>query len=227
MKLNRHFAMHWPVLMSFFLFSFLSLPVGAQTRPVILAFGDSLTAGYGLDREKAWPTLLQQQIDQTDMKYRVINAGISGETTAGGLARLPALLAREKPRLVILELGANDALRGLSLSQAKNNLERMIQMSKSAGAEVLLVGMRIPPNYGPAYARKFQQMYPDLARAHKTAFLPFLLEGVAGKFDLNLDDGLHPNAAGQRIIVKSVWKAVQPMLIQSAGSASVHLQKQG
>lgn len=227
MRLNRHFAMHWPVLMSFFLFSFFSLPAEAQTRPVILAFGDSLTAGYRLDRDQAWPTLLQKQIDQANMKYRVINAGISGETTAGGLARLPALLAREKPRLVILELGANDALRGLSLSQAKNNLERMIQMSKASGAEVLLVGMRIPPNYGSAYARKFQQMYPDLARAHKTAFLPFLLEGVAGNFALNLDDGIHPNAAGQRIIVKSVWKAVQPMLIQSAGSASGQSQKQG
>lgn len=216
MIFNRRFAMHWPVLMAFFIFSLLSNPAGAQTRPVILAFGDSLTAGYGLDQKQAWPTLLQHRINEKGLDYRIVNAGISGDTTAGGLARLPALLAREKPRLVILELGANDALRGLSLSQAKANLDRMIKMSQAAGAQVLLVGMRIPPNYGSAYARKFQKMYPDLAHAHNTPLLPFLLEGVAGSFDLNLDDGIHPNAAGQRIVSKTVWKAVQPLLTQTA-----------
>lgn len=187
-------------------------PAMAREAPVVLAFGDSLTAGYGLPREQAWPALLQQRLQAARLPHRVVNAGISGDTTAGGLARLPRTLARERPQIVILELGANDALRGLSLSQTRANLARMIELSQAAGARVLLVGLRIPPNYGSVYANKFQQIYPELARQYQVPLLPFLLEGVAGQASLNLDDGIHPNARGQRILSDTVWRNLQPLL---------------
>lgn len=178
----------------------------------ILVFGDSLSAGYGLAAGEAWPALLQEKLRREKFAQTVTNASISGETTAGGKSRLPALLARERPAVVVLALGANDGLRGLSLTQTRANLETMVRAVKAAGARVLLVGMQLPPNYGPDYTREFNALFAKVARQEKTALLPFLLEPVA------LDDGafqadrLHPTAAAQPKILEHVWPALRPLL---------------
>ena len=169
----------------------------ADTRPAIVCFGDSLTAGLGLDPGQSYPDLLQQELDRRGDRYRVVNLGVSGDTTQDGLERLP-LVTSEKPRIVIVEFGANDGLRGQPVSNTENNLAQIIAALQKAGARVVLAGITLPPNYGPDYIRQFDGMYPALARRFQTPLLPFLLAGVAGHADLMQRDGLHPNAAASR-----------------------------
>ena len=183
----------------------------ADARPRIVAFGDSLTAGLGVSRDQAYPAQLQRRLDELDYRYRVINAGVSGETTAGGLRRVPWVLG-SKPDVVILELGGNDGLRGLSLEQTKRNLSRIIEQLRQAGTTIVLAGMKLPPNYGQDYIRGFEAIYPDLAKHYDLALIPFLLEGVAASPALNQADGIHPTGEGYRIVVEQVLKALAPVL---------------
>ena len=196
-----------------FLFTCLMcLPLTAWAGGVILVYGDSLSAAYGLPRDAGWATLLQARLKQKGMDYTVVNASISGETTSGGATRMAEALRTHKPAVLILALGANDGLRGLPIEQMRANLGTMLRAGKQAGSRVLLVGMRLPPNYGEGYTRQFAQAYVDLAREHKTALTPFLLEGVADRRELFQADNLHPIAAAQPIILDNVWKALAPML---------------
>lgn len=180
-------------------------------RPVIACFGDSITAGFGLDPGQSFPDLLQQDLDRGGYRYRVANLGISGDTTQDGLARLPLLIA-EKPEIVLLELGANDGLRGLPVSVTQSNLEQIILAVQKAGGRVILAGMTLPPNYGPAYIPKFEAVYRDLAAKYRLTLIPFLLEGVGGNAALMQRDGLHPNAEGARRVEDTVRKVVEPFL---------------
>lgn len=177
----------------------------------ILVLGDSLSAGYGLSAAEAFPAQLEQALRQSGQKVRVINAGVSGDTTAGGLARLEWALA-EHPQLVIVQLGANDALRGLDPEQVRDNLDAILTRLQQAGTQVLLAGMRAPRNLGPAYYIKFDLIYSDLARKHRVALDPFFLEGVALQPELNQPDGLHPNARGVALIVRRLLPQVQALL---------------
>jgi acyl-CoA thioesterase-1 len=188
---------------------FLSLPVSAQR---ILVLGDSLSAAYGLPSEQGWVHLLQQRLQ--DQSWQVINASISGDTSAGGLARLPALLEQHQPRILILGLGANDGLRGLATSSLRDNLARIIEQSQAQGADVLLLGMQIPPNYGPRYTESFNAVYRELAKKEGVHLLPFLLEQVALDHKLMLTDNLHPNAEGQQRLLETVWPYLQTLLEQ-------------
>ena len=172
--------------------------------------GDSLSAEYGLPRGSGWVKLLEAQLKQDGSQWTVFNASISGETTAGGKSRLGAILEQKKPGLVVLELGANDALRGLPISETKNNLQKMIEQSKRSGAKVLLLGMQIPPNYGQNYTKQFRELYPALAKQENIALLPFFLSGVADKIELFQPDKIHPNAQAQVILFKNVWGAMAP-----------------
>jgi acyl-CoA thioesterase-1 len=178
----------------------------------LLVLGDSLSAEYGLPRGTGWVNLLQERLKKDGADAVVINASISGETTSGGNTRLPELLAQYHPSLVLIELGANDGLRGLPLKAAKANLRSMIVYSKKAGAKVLLVGMRIPPNYGRDYTEKFSALFSKLAQETNVALVPFLLEGVASKPELFQNDRLHPTAEAQSIIVDNVWPRLKPLL---------------
>lgn len=183
----------------------------ADTRPRIVAFGNSLTAGLGVSRDDAYPAQLQRRLDQLNYHYRVINAGLSGDTTAGGLRRVPWVLS-SKPELVILELGANDGLRGLSLEETRSNLSRIIQLLQQAGVTVVLAGMKLPPNYGQDYTNAFEAIYPALAKHYRLPLIPFFLEGVAASSTLNQVDGIHPTKEGYRIIVEQVLTALSPVL---------------
>lgn len=183
-----------------------------RAAPTILVFGDSLSAAYGMPREAGWVNLLAERGKGHTPGFRVINASVSGETTAGGLTRLPELLATHRPGLLILALGANDGLRGLPLDRMEKNLENMINLAKRQGSDVLLVGMHLPPNYGPAYTRKFHAVFNDLARQYKVGLVPFLLDGMATQRELFLADGLHPSAAAQPIIFDNVWRELAPRL---------------
>lgn len=183
----------------------------ADSRPVIVAFGDSLTAGHGVEAGQGWPEVLQAMLDRKGLAYRVINQGISGDTTSGGLSRVSAALSLN-PKVVILELGANDGLRGLPVTSTEQNLSRMIEAFQASGAKVLLVGITLPRNYGPDYIRAFDRVYPALAKKYKTAYLPFLMEGVALDAALMQRDELHPNAEGHRKMAALVWKYLEPML---------------
>lgn len=191
---------------------------GAVAAANILVFGDSISAGYGIDPEQGWVRLLQERLDAAGYEFHVINASVSGETTTGGLARLPRALARHEPRVVILELGANDGLRGLPLTTTRSNLRRMIDDARKAGSSVLLAGMQMPPNYGARYTGDFRKLFPDLARELKVKLVPFLMEGVALHPDLMQADGLHPNAAGQPLLLENVWPVLRPMLQNGPGS---------
>lgn len=182
----------------------------AQAAPAILVFGDSLSAAYGIPQDQGWVALLGQRAERRG--YRVINASISGETTRGGFSRIESALAEHQPAIVIVELGANDGLRGLSLDEAQANLEAIIRACLGKRARVLLIGMRLPPNYGNAYADKFQAMYQQAAQRHKVRLMPFLLEGFAGRPEMFLADGLHPTAAAQPLIMQRVWQNLQPLL---------------
>jgi len=174
--------------------------------------GDSLSAEYGLARGTGWVALLEQRLRQDHPQYRVVNASVSGETTAGGANRLPALLAEHQPDLVILELGGNDALRGLPLDMTRRNLEAMAEMSRKARAQVVIVGMQIPPNYGRAYAGRFQALFEAVARAHDAALVPFLLAGIAEDRANFQPDGIHPAESAQPVLLENVWAVLQPLL---------------
>jgi acyl-CoA thioesterase-1 len=188
----------------------LSLSLGANAKPpVILVYGDSLSAGYGLAREQSWPSLLQQKLTT---RYTVINASVSGETTAGGLTRLAKTLQIHQPAIVILALGANDGLRGLPLEMTRKNLIGMIQQIQTHKAKVLLVGLQIPPNFGQEYAQNFAQLYPSLSTRYKTGFVPFLLQGIADKPALFQADQLHPTAQAQPMLMENVYRYLSRLL---------------
>lgn len=178
------------------------------TEPVILVVGDSLSAGYGIELDEGWVALLQERVGGED-PYRVVNASISGDTTAGGVARLGKALARHRPRLVVIELGGNDGLRGLPLKVVERNFEAMIQNSRAAGAEVALLGMRIPANYGRRYAEKFHDLYLALAERHDLPVVDFFLDGVALDAGMMQADGIHPNAAAQPRLLDNAWPAIE------------------
>jgi acyl-CoA thioesterase-1 len=189
-----------------------SQPAAApDNREVILAFGDSLTSGHGVLASESYPAQLQKLLDSEGYSYRVVNLGVSGDTTSGGLSRIDAALA-VKPQIVILELGANDGLRGLPVDETRRNLEEMILRFQEANTKVVLAGMTLPLNYGPDYIRAFEQMYKDLAEKHQTALIPFFLEGVAARPNLNLDDGIHPTGEGYEIVTRNVFEAIKPLL---------------
>jgi acyl-CoA thioesterase-1 len=181
--------------------------------PVILVFGDSISAGYGLARvEQGWVALLQTRLKEQEYGYQVVNASVSGETTAGGLARLPRALMLHQPKIVILELGGNDGLRALPIAQMRANLVRMIDLSAAAGADVLLLGMRMPPNYGPEFTEQFRLCYTEVARDKKLPLVPFLLNDIALSPNLIQADGIHPNELGQPKLLANVWPSLKPML---------------
>lgn len=194
------------------LFLLLVAPAAKAAPPVILIVGDSLSAGYGLAIHENWPSLLQDRLEQAGYPHRVVNASISGDTTSGGLARLPRALERNSPTVVIIGLGGNDGLRAIPIAEIRRNLARMIQLSRAEGAEVLLAGVHIPPNYGPAYTGAFHGVYHELAQEYGTALVPFILEGVALDAALMQEDGLHPTAAAQPLIVENAWPALAPLL---------------
>jgi acyl-CoA thioesterase-1 len=183
----------------------------ASARPRIVFLGDSLTAGYGLERNESVPSLIQGRLDAEGYGYEVVNAGVSGDTSAGGLSRLEWSLEGDVDVLVI-ELGANDGLRGVPVNAMKHNLDEIIRRAKGRGITVLLTGMEAPPNYGAAYTSEFRRVFADLAREHRVAFIPFYLQGVAGIPALNIADGMHPNPAGARIVEATVWRALEPLL---------------
>ena len=194
-----------------FLFALLISTPPALAAKTILIMGDSLSAGFGLRVEQAWPSLLGRLLREKHPDYSVANLSISGETTAGGRSRLAPALKQHKPVLVVIVLGANDGLRGLPLKQMRDNLKAMIQASQASGAKVLLAGIRIPPNYGP-YAAEFHASFKDLARQHKTALLNFLLEPIAAQSTYFQADNLHPTAEAQPLILKHLWPALAPLL---------------
>jgi acyl-CoA thioesterase I len=183
-------------------------------RPVIAAFGDSLSAGFGLDPGRSFPDDLQRDLDGAGYKYRVVNLGVSGDTTTDGVERLPSVLAAH-PSIVILEFGGNDGLRGLPVSAARANLEKMIVALQGAGAKIVLAGMTLPRNYGTEYIHSFEQMYVDLASRYKLARIPFLLDGVGGNQNLMQPDGIHPTAQGAEIVANTVMRYLTPLLNKS------------
>ena len=180
--------------------------------PKILVLGDSISAGYGLAANEGWVSLLQTRLKAQGYGYRVVNASVSGETTTGGLARLPRALSVHRPQIVVLELGGNDGLRGLPLETSRANLEEMIQLSKAAGAQVVLLGMKMPPNYGPRYAQGFERTFAELARKHRLPFEPFFLDKIALVPGMLQADGLHPTAKAQPAMLDSVWPVLKPLL---------------
>ncbi|MCD5975186.1 arylesterase [Pseudomonas quasicaspiana] len=184
----------------------------AAAAGTVLIVGDSISAAFGLDTRIGWVALLEQRMKQEGFTDKVINASISGDTSAGGRARLPALLAEHKPELVILELGGNDGLRGQQPAQLQQNLASMIDSSRDAGAKVLLLGMQIPPNYGPRYTNAFKEVYTNLAAEKKVPLVPFFLEGVGGVPELMQADGLHPAANAQQKLLENVWPTLKPLL---------------
>jgi len=187
-------------------------PAAART---LLVFGDSLSAAYGLSPDQGWVHLLGERAARID-GWHVVNASVSGETTAGGLRRLPADLARHKPAMVVIALGANDALRGQPIAGIRDNLEKMVRLARQARAEPVLVGIMIPPNYGIDYAEQFRALYPAVAAKNRIPIVPFLLEGIADKPDLFQADQLHPTASAQPIILDNVWKTLEPLLRKPA-----------
>lgn len=186
--------------------------IPAQAGPAILVYGDSLSAAYGIARNQGWVTLLEERLRQKRLDYTVVNTSISGETSSGGASRIAAALAQHRPGIVILALGANDGLRGLPVGQLRDNLTAVLRAVQKTGSRVLLVGMRMPPNYGPEYTHEFEQVYVSLAKQFKVRLVPFLLEGVAGNRDLFLEDNLHPTAMAQPLILENVWKGLAPLL---------------
>ena len=188
-----------------------ALPMSALAARTILIFGDSLSAGYGIRQEAAWPVLLEKRLQERQLDYSVVNASISGETSSGGLSRLPAAITRHSPRIVVIALGSNDGLRGLPIATLNNNLGAMVDMALKANARVLLVGQRLPPNYG-AYAAEFERTFAEIAKSRRIARVNFLLEGIAAKRGLFQADNLHPTAEAQPILMETVWKALEPLL---------------
>ncbi|MBS0321785.1 MAG: arylesterase [Proteobacteria bacterium] len=188
-----------------------ALPAHAAPR-TLLVIGDSISAGYGLAAGTGWVSLLEGRLADRKLDWHVVNASISGDTTAGGLARLPALLAREKPSVVVIELGGNDGLRGSDLTRMQNNLDAMTSLAQKAGARVLLVGMQLPPNYGAAYVKRFASLYADVAKAHHAPLVPFLFEGFAERDDWFQADRIHPAPVAQQRMLDNVWPYLAPLL---------------
>ena len=182
--------------------------------PTILVFGDSISAAYGIRAEQGWVSLLQQKLKTQGYGYEVVNASVSGETTAGGLARLPRALKVHRPAIVIIELGGNDGLRALPILQMRSNLMRMVSQVLETKAQVLLVGMRMPPNYGPRYTAQFHAVFDDVVKYYKIPLVPFLLNEVALNGDLMQSDGIHPNVAGQPKLLGNIWPSVQKMMVK-------------
>lgn len=186
-------------------------------QPTVLVFGDSLSAGYGIDVDQSWPALLQARLENQGYEHRVINASISGETTEGGAARIHAALDRFDPELVVLELGGNDGLRGFPPERIKSNLRTVIETSQGSGAEVVLLGIRIPPNYGPRYTRAFENVYRELADELDVPWIEFFMESVALNEDLMQNDGIHPNATAQGVLLDNAW----PIIRNALGSGGI------
>ncbi|WP_236631621.1 arylesterase [Endozoicomonas numazuensis] len=189
-----------------------SWSASAAAEKTLLVYGDSLSAAYGIEINQGWVYLLQQKMQQTNPDWKVVNVSISGETTAGGLSRLQPTLDKYQPDLMLLELGANDGLRGTSLNSTKQNLEKMIQMAQAKKIKTVLFEMQIPPNYGPLYTRKFTQTFQELGKTYNLTVVPFFLDGVAGNSDLNQPDGIHPAAKAQPKLLENVWPTLKPLL---------------
>lgn len=182
----------------------------ASEQAVILVLGDSLSAGYGMDRQDSWVSLLDSRLKEYRYDYKILNSSISGDTTQGGLARLPRLLDRYKPEVVIIELGGNDGLRGINPDVTRSNLERMVTLSRDNAARVLLAGIKLPPNYGTDYLQQFESIYADLAGKYDTLLVPFFMDGVVFSPELMQADGIHPNEKGQPVLLDNVWQVLGP-----------------
>jgi len=180
--------------------------------PAILVFGDSLSSAYGIAERRGWVALLEERLKRDKLAWGVVNASISGETTSGGRSRLARALEEHRPAVVVIELGGNDGLRGLPIAEMKKNLAAMIEQSQKAGARVLLVGTRMPPNYGPDYTRAFDSAYAELAKRHRAALVPYLFEGFGEKIELFQPDRIHPTEAAQPLMLQNVWPALRPLL---------------
>ena len=194
-------------------FCALATPVFAE-EPVILVLGDSLSAGHGIEVNNSWVQLLQQRLDRLGYRYHVVNASISGDTTRGGLTRTGQALAQHHPRVFIVQLGGNDGLRGLALDDMRRNLANIIELGRKSGAMVLLVGVRLPPNYGEVYVKKFHSVYREIARSYEVPLVPYLLQGIGGHDELMQVDRLHPNSAAQAHMLDNVWPHLLPLLGQ-------------
>lgn len=209
------------VMIQLFLIAGLLLPGVSRAAgdPTILVLGDSLSAGYGLSMDSGWVRLLEQRIREHDYPHRVVNASISGDTTAGGLTRLPPLLERHSPAVLVIELGANDGLRGIAFEEIDTNLTRLARLGLESGARVLIVGTRLPPNYGAAYTDRFQALFKTVAERERVAWIPRLLAGVADDWGLMQADGLHPTAEAQPRILDNVWPGLEPLLRDTSPKA--------
>lgn len=190
-------------------------PAKPDGRPTIVAFGDSLTAGYGLLEDYGFCTLLQRKLDEKGHRYRVVNVGMAGDTSAGGVNRIDWALDEGSVKFLILELGGNDGLRGLPVADMKKNLAGIIERAQARGVTVVLAGMEAPPNMGEEYTGEFRQVYRDLAKKYKLTLIPFLLEGVAGNREMNQPDGIHPNVAGEKVMTENVWRELEPLLLKN------------
>jgi acyl-CoA thioesterase-1 len=188
------------------------MAIGAAVPPVILILGDSLSASYGIHLEQGWVARLQERLKSKGYPYQVVNASISGETTRGALARLDTLLDAHEPEIVVVELGGNDGLRGLSLSEMQQNFSQIIEQSQQSGAQVLLVSMRLPPNYGPTYTERFQKLFAELGNKYEIAIAPFILRGIATRLELMQSDGIHPRPEAQALMLDNIWPALIPLL---------------
>ncbi|HVJ11235.1 MAG TPA: arylesterase [Burkholderiales bacterium] len=194
------------------LFIVLWLPAAAAAEKSILVLGDSLSAAYGIPRQRGWVALLEERLKRERPDYIVVNASISGDTTGGGRARLKPLLDKHRPAVLVIELGANDGLRGMPVVLLRSNLDAMIRDAQASGARVLLIGMRMPPNYGEVYAQSFEDAFREIARTHRIALVPFLLADFADKLDFFLPDRIHPTAEAQPMMLERVWKELRPLL---------------
>jgi acyl-CoA thioesterase-1 len=188
------------------------LPAAYGAEQTIVVVGDSLSSGYGVAAEQSWVAMLEDRLQSEGYGYRIVNASIAGDTTAGGLARLPRLLAAHDPSLVVIELGGNDGLRGQPVATLRDNLAKMIELSKDSGADVVIAGIQIPPNYGMTYTQALAAVYPELAERFDAPLIEFILEDVALRRDLMQPDGIHPNAAGQKVVFANVWRVLGPLL---------------
>ena len=189
--------------------------LAAAGRPTVLVFGDSLSTGYGIDVDQSWTALLQARLESQGYEHRVVNASITGETTEGGAARIESALARFDPELVVLELGGNDGLRGFPPERIAANLRTVIETARASGADVVLLGIRIPPNYGPRYTQAFENVYRELANELDVPWIEFFMEGVALNEELMQDDGIHPNAEAQAILLDNAWPVIREALVES------------
>ena len=191
---------------------FFPVAVTASEPPVLLILGDSLSAGYGMDREKSWVSLLETRLRESGYSYRILNSSISGDTSQGGLARISRLLDRYQPKIVIIELGANDGLRGINPDITRENITSMVEQIQAIDARVLLAGIKLPPNYGSAYLEQFESIYGDIANEFDTLLVPFFMDGVALRPELLQADTIHPNEAGQPVLLDNVWEVLEPAL---------------